>query len=120
MGDLEVSPEGRRRRITTSSTALSSKFSRVHSGLEDTSGSLLGSSAGLPPSTKPEIVEEIIPEEITWYNIKQHSKPAKVEKFLWDANISNEIGKIDNFLLKVQFFFVTVDLSIPIFLGCSN
>jgi hypothetical protein len=40
-------------------------------------------------------------EPLTWMNLKEQNKSQKIEKFLWDANISNEIGRTDNILLKV-------------------
>lgn len=40
-------------------------------------------------------------EVITWENLRESKKTAKIEKFLWNANISDDIGKFDNTLLKV-------------------
>ena len=43
-------------------------------------------------------------EIVSWNNLSKQKKP-KIEKFLWDANISDEIGKVDNYLLKVVLIF---------------
>ena len=42
--------------------------------------------------------------KLSWQNFKEKSANDTAEKFLWEANISSEIGRIDNHFLKVIIF----------------
>jgi hypothetical protein len=42
--------------------------------------------------------------KLSWQNFKEISTHETAEKFLWDANISSEISRIDNHTLKVLVF----------------
>jgi hypothetical protein len=109
----------RRRRITTSGA---SKSIKLHSTHEDHV-----TSAPPPPlsyvavqhhgksltasKTINEEIKETPPvdsEPLSWKNLKEENKSPKIEKFLWDANISNEIGRTDNILLKVTLGCLSV------------
>lgn len=101
----------RRRRITSSGP---SKVIKPHINAEDklnppplsigTTQIKTQTTAPLQ-SIKTEELKDNDNEIVTWSNLIEQTKTAKIEKFLWDANISDEIGKTDNNLLKVCCLF---------------
>lgn len=124
----------RRRRIPTNGTSKSIKLHTVsHGHSQDIVSppplSLVAaqgitsttSSVSLPltvpsVSAKNQTESNDVSEVVTWKNLREQTKTIKIEKFLWDANISDEIGKTDNLLLKVRIHIdiIISDLS---FLG---
>lgn len=139
MADEETTPPNspRRRRITTNGA---SKMIKLHASRDDNhehhpttttataatpslnylahnKGSTAPSTTNNAPKYDEKEVESTdVSDVITWSNLKESNKSAKIEKFLWNANISNDIGKYDNTLLKVNLFH-SFDL---ISSGCFN
>jgi hypothetical protein len=115
MAEEETSPPNspRRRRITTNGTSKTIKIphhpssDEIHPPPTSSLNSLAAIAHGKPTiapsatSTGNDEKDISQSENITWYTLKDCNKSVKIEKFLWEANISDEIGKTDNLLLKV-------------------
>lgn len=107
----EITPPNspRRRRITTNGMSQTLKIPHHHHPSSDDthhpppSLAVAASHNSKVLSSHPPLPEnEMAPEEIiSWQNLKDCHKILKIEKFLWDANIADEIRKTDNLLLKV-------------------
>jgi hypothetical protein len=104
----------RRRRITTNGTSKTLKIphhpssDEIHPPPTSSLNSLAATTHSKPTTVPPAATtvqqsENDIPqsESLSWHNLKDCNKSVKIEKFLWDANISDEIGKTDDLLLKV-------------------